>query len=254
MSASSLILHRGAREVSRTDLDGVTVPTATATWFPISHGCVLDRTVETLTQAGFEVARSHLGLTRHGTRFFATLDLQTPVVPGVTLAVGIRNSIDRSLPISFCAGSRVLVCSNLAFRSEIVVSRKHTKNGQTRFNEAIARAVQTLHQYRDIEADRIRRFQLTELTPDAADAILLRVFERQIITAPLLPRVIHEWRQPSFEDFQPRTLWSLFNACTAILAERQQSNPQLFSWLTIRLHDLFDAGGDSENASPTTVA
>src|SRR3954466_736406 len=109
MATSSLILHCGGREVSRKDLDAVEVPPATSTWFPISHGCVLDRTVETLNQAGFEVARSQLGLTRHGTRFFATLDLQTPVVPGVSLAVGLRNSIDRSLPIAFCAGSRVMV-------------------------------------------------------------------------------------------------------------------------------------------------
>ena len=34
-------------------------------------------------------------------RFFGTIDLQTPVAAGVSLAVGIRNSTDKSLPIGF---------------------------------------------------------------------------------------------------------------------------------------------------------
>jgi hypothetical protein len=30
--------------------------------------------------------------------------------PGVSLAVGIRNSWDQSFPLGFCAGARVFVC------------------------------------------------------------------------------------------------------------------------------------------------
>ena len=254
MSKSTLILHQGAREVTRPELDTIAAPPATATWFPVSHSRVLDTAVRALAGAGFEVARTHLALARDNARFFGTLDLQTPLASGVNLAVGIRNSNDKSLPIAFCAGTRVLVCDNLAFSAEVVVARKHTRFGEARFSEAICRAVQSLHQYREAEAARVRRWQQTDLSPDAADALLLRAYERQVVTALMLPRVIREWRQPSFEEFQPRTLWSLFNAFTAVLAGRRKTNPQQFAGLTIRLHDLLGGAKDAGEANDTTAA
>lgn len=249
MSTSMLALHRGAREVAREELDTVSVPPATTTWFPLSHGQVLTTTLDTLDRAGFEVTRTRLALSRDDSRFFATVDLQTPIASGVRLAIGIRNSIDKSLPIGFCAGHRTFVCDNLAFSSEIVVARKHTRFGAVRFSEAICRAVQTLNAYRETEAARIRRFQNTDLSSDAADALLLRAFERDIISAPLLPRVIREWRQPTFEEFAPRTLWSLLNSFTTVLTERQKSNPQQFAAITIQLHNFFQ----KETSTPETI-
>jgi hypothetical protein len=254
MANATLVLHRGSREVSREELDTVPVPPATSTWFPVRHGLVLHTALDTLQKAGFAVERTRLALSRGDARFFGTLDLATPLADGVTLAVGIRNSIDKSLPIAFCAGSRVFCCDNLAFRSEIVVARKHTRNGQARFNEAICRAVQSLHPYREAEAARICHFQHTELSADAADALLLRAYEQEILTAPLLPRVLREWREPSFEEFRPRTLWSLFNAFTTVLTERQRTNPQQFAAMTIRLHDFLGGARTDEESVPAAAA
>ncbi len=254
MSKSTLTLHCGARTVTAEELATVPAPAATATWFPITHSHVLQTTRDTLQKAGFEVTKTQLALTRDNARFFGTLDLRTPLATGVNLAVGIRNSCDKSLPVAFCAGSRVFLCDNLAFSSEIVVARKHTRFGQARFQEAMCRAVGSLHQYREAEAARITRMQHKSLTADAADALLLRAYEQQIVTSPLLPRVIHEWRQPSFEDFQPRTLWSLFNSFTTVLAERQKTNPQQFAALTIRLHDFLGQAVAADETAPTVLA
>jgi hypothetical protein len=253
MSTTTLILHRGAQEVSRAELEAVAAPPATATWFPISHVRVLDTTLQALNAAGFQVSRTRLALARNKARFFGTLDLQSPIASGVTLAVGVRNSTDKSLPIAFCAGSRVMVCDNLAFSSEIVVSRKHTRFGQTRFNEAISQAVRSLDQYQATEADRISRWRHAELPPDVADALLLRAYERGIVTATLLPRVLSEWRHPSFEEFRPRTLWSLFNAFTTAFAGRQRSNPQEFAAMTLRLYGFLGDGRTDEQATQATA-
>ena len=70
MSKSTLILHQGAREVTRPELDTIAAPPATATWFPVSHSRVLDTAVRALAGAGFEVARTHLALARDNARFF----------------------------------------------------------------------------------------------------------------------------------------------------------------------------------------
>src|SRR5262245_7919872 len=105
---------------------------------------------------------------------------------------------------------------NLAFRAELLVKRKHTLHGEQRFNAAIAGAVTSLESFREAEVERVRLLMHTELSSDQADALLLRVYERGIIDAHHLPRVIREWREPRFEEFKPRTCWSLLNAFTTV--------------------------------------
>jgi hypothetical protein len=248
-TSSSLVVHAGARHVDRAELDAVAAPPATKTWFPLSHGAVLRRVEDGLNQAGFNIRTVRMALSRGNARFFGTLDLESAVATGVTLAVGVRNSIDKSLPIAFCAGSRVFVCDNLAFRSEITVARKHTRFGEVRFGEALSRAVQSLHQFRETEEARVRQFQHTPLTDERAESIMLRAYDQDIVSHRMLPRVLAEWRTPTFEDFGERTLWSLFNAFTTVLGDVSRSNPQRFSALTIALQHLIDKQGVLANAA-----
>ena len=189
---------------------------------------------------GYETERQQLGVLRDGSRFFGTLDLKSPVADGVGLAVGVRNSVDQSFPLGFCAGSRVFVCDNLAFRSELLVRRKHTIHGERDFVRRIAEAVGQLDGFREQEAARIERLKETELTPDRADALLLRCYERGILGARDLPRAIREWREPGYDDFQAETAWSLFNAITSAMKERSCKNPQAHAVQTMRLHALLD--------------
>src|SRR5947209_3472111 len=109
---TTLITHCGASVVTREQLDSIETPPATETWFPLSHGYVLDTVKDSLRSAGFEVRNTQLAVTRHGSRFFGTLDLTAPLGPGINLAVGLRNSLDKSLPIGFAAGSKCFVCDN----------------------------------------------------------------------------------------------------------------------------------------------
>jgi hypothetical protein len=241
---SQPMLHRGARQVSRHELATVEAPPATETWYPKKHMQVLNAVVGTLEGSGLHVERESLALARADQRFFGTLDLSVPVADGVGLAVGIRNSTDKSFPLGFCAGSRVMVCDNLAFHSELIVTRKHTKHGEVRFEEAIAQAVQSLHQFRQAEADRVRRFRAVELSEDAANSYLLQAFEENLVSSRLLPQVIAEWRSPKFEEFAPRNLFSLLNAFTTRLSEQRNTRPAEYAAHTMRLQRFLASRAD----------
>src|SRR3954469_1454120 len=112
MSESHLTVYKGARIVTLDELMTVPAPPATDTWFPLSHGHVVRNVEKALAEAGFQVTKSQYALTRGDNRLFAVLDLASVLADGVTLAVGVRNSTDRSLPIGFAAGNRVAVCEN----------------------------------------------------------------------------------------------------------------------------------------------
>ncbi len=245
MAESQLMLHCGARTVEEDELRACRAPPPEGRWYPIGHARVLDTVKGTLTEAGYTVRSQKLALTKSDYRFFGVLDLATTLYSEVTLAVGIRNSIDKSFPMGFAAGSRVFCCDNLAFRSELMVKRKHTRFGEQRFTAAIAGAVTSLSDFREVEASRIKRMTYQDLTDDQADALILRAFEKGIVTAPFLPRVIREWRNPSFEEFEPRTAWSLLNAFTTVLGERAAKQPQAYTVQTMRLNSLL---------SPTAAA
>ncbi len=242
MSEGKLILHCGARKVERPELDLIDAPPPTDTWFPLSHHSVLDRVLTTLDAAGFGVRRQEFGLSKDNHQFFGTLDLATDISEGVTLAVGIRNSTDKSLPIGLTAGSRVFVCDNKAFASDILVVRKHTRNGEMRFGHAISAAIAQLHQYVGVEAKRIAWMRETELEEDKANSLILQSYEQGIIGARLLPEVIHEWREPKHDEFKERTVWGLLNAYTEVLKERQRTQPARAAEETIRLQSLLTKG------------
>ena len=161
----------------------------------------------------------------------------------MALSVGVRNSWDKSFPLGFAAGSRVFVCDNLAFRSELVVRRKHTVNGMKAFGTAIGSAVASLTSFKEAEEVRIRRMAEMELAPAAASHVILSAFRRGIISSLQLPKVCAAWEEPAHEDFRPRTAWSLFNAFTEVLKPRAVAAPQAFVAQTIRLNGLMLPGG-----------
>ena len=237
-ATSKLLTHCGARTVSLEELEKVPVPEGTKTWFPIAHGEVVKTVDRSLEEAGFRTTNARYALTRNDARMFATLDLATTLASGVTLAVGVRNSTDQSFPLGFCAGVHVFVCDNTAFRSELLVKRKHTKFGRDRFVEAVAQAVQALTQFREVESRRTAWMQRDEINDITAKALMLDAFEQGIVSHRLLPRVIAEWRRPQFEEFEPRTRWSLLNAFTTVLGGRQKTNPQAFALATMKLNHL----------------
>lgn len=250
MVTSNLCLHKGARLVEAEELRACRAPPPEGRWFPVPHGRVLDTVTTTLQDAGYQIRGQKLALSPDNARFFGTLDLATPVATGVSLAVGVRNSVDKSFPLGFCAGNRVFICDNLAFRAELLVRRKHTRFGERNFGNAIANAVTSLQQFKEMEEQRIRQLMHTELRPEVADSLILRAYEKGILPMHQLPHVLKEWREPSFEEFRPRTAWSLLNAFTAALRERAQRQPAQFAVQTMRLNALLEyKPGDAAGAN-----
>jgi hypothetical protein len=118
------------------------------------------------------------------------------------------------------------------------VKAKHSRFGSERFAENIGVAISSLAQFREAESARIRRMQEAECCDVLAESLMLRAYEHDIISHRQLPRIIKEWREPSFEAFQDRTLWSAFNAFTTVMNDRAKTNPQQHATQTMRLQAL----------------
>jgi hypothetical protein len=251
---SNLMLHSGGKVATLDEVRNVPTPAAVGRWHPTSHATVLDSVRETLTGAGYIVRAEKYALARNDQRFFGILDLATPLVLGVSLSVGVRNSTDKSFPLGFAAGSRVFVCDNLAFSAELMVRRKHTVNGLRAFGAAIGQAVASLGSFKDAEAGRIRRLSEMEVSPAAASHFILTAYRRGIINSHQIDPVVQEWETPRHQDFMPRTAWSLFNAFTEVIRNRAISSPQTFVASTIRLNGLMLPAAMEQQSIPILAA
>src|SRR5262249_5186568 len=109
MSQAKLILHCGAREVTRAQLDRVPCPAAEGSWKPVPRGTVLTYATQALTDAGYQIEKLQLGLSRNDARFFGTLTLRSAFASGIALAVGLCNSINKSIRLQYCCGHHVMV-------------------------------------------------------------------------------------------------------------------------------------------------
>lgn len=236
--SNELILHCGAQEVTREALATIEPPEPTDTWYPLKHATMLDAVDETLQSAGYDIAASWLSVSRQGDRFFGVLDLSSQIVEGVRLSVGIRNSNDKSFPLGFCCGTRTFVCDNLAFDSDIVISKRHTRFGECRYREGIANAVASLQQYQSTEAERIESLRNRRMSPDRANSVMLQAYERGVVGARLLPTLIKEWREPRYDDFKPRTAYSLLNCYTEVVKDRFRQQPQRSAYEMMQFQSL----------------
>jgi hypothetical protein len=242
MSESTLMLHCGGRLVTEDELGTFKVPESTRSWVPVAHTKVLANVKEALVGAGYEIAKQSLGVAKDGARFFGTLDLTTKLRGdgGVCLAVGIRNSVDKTFPLGFAAGNRVFVCDNLSFSADLNIRKRHTVNGATLYQNAIAVAVQSLATFQEAERARIDRLMNLVLTDDQALAMMVRAVETDVIAAPTIPKLLAEWRQPKHDygTGDAPTGWRLLNAFTTVLGHRARTNPSEYTRQTIKLNAM----------------
>lgn len=238
VAQGTMINHRGGRDIVLNDLALIEAPPPTDTWFPISHFDVFRTVNQALRDAGYEVAKQRFSVSNEGHRFFGIMDLQNTILDGVSLSVGIRNSTDKSFPIGFCCGQRVFVCDNLAFTSEIVVTKKHTRFGADRYVEGLSKAVASLGQYQESQKQWIGRLRSWHPTRQEADSFILRAYEEELIGARQLPLLIEEWRKPSYDQFRDNSAWSLWNCFTTVLGRTMQNQPGKAALTTIKLQAI----------------
>jgi hypothetical protein len=246
LATALLNLHSGGRIISLEELRQCKTPPAEGRWHPVPHAEVYQRVRETLDAAGYVVASEQLAIHRGDNRFFGVMELTTPVSNGVCLAVGLRNSCDRSYPMGFAAGNRVHCCSNLAFSAELIRKRKHSRFGQQRFSQDIAEAVAQLSSFKVEEERRIKVLQETAVDDTLAESRILRAWHVGIVSNRYLGDVLAEWRKPSFEEFGPRTAWSLMNSFTTVLgrAQRHVTQPAQYCAQTMQLMKLLSPAAE----------
>lgn len=235
---NSLMLHHGDSLVSREVLEATETPDGTSTFKPIPH-YQLVMTVETaLQQSGLRIIQSSHGLTHDAQRYFGLMQITGGErSEGYEWVLGLRNSHDKKFPAAICAGSQIIVCSNLSFIGEVKIARKHTRFVVRDLQYKVWQVVGRLREVFKRQDERIQTYKRFPITDPIVHDLTIRALDSGVITGEKIPKILHEWREPRFDEFKPRTMWGFFNSVT----EHLKNNLPMLPRRTESLYQVCDS-------------
>lgn len=219
MNTPNLMLHCGATEVARTDLNLIELPEKTRTYCPIGHNDFVDLVEDKLADVGFRFGVQAHSMTKQGQRYFGLVQLLSGQENDQhAMVVGIRNSIDKSFPAAIAFGSQVFVCDNLAFSGEIKVTRKHTTHIMRDLPHLVGAAVSNTQMMKENQELRFEHYQNSKIDNRTASHLIIEMLRHGAINTSRVQGIVNQWDEPA-HDFGGRTVWRLFNAVTEVLKE-----------------------------------
>lgn len=219
MENATLVAHVDTKKIGIEELALVPTPQGTATHRPIPHIEVVNALVQTLGFRQIAVHKSEFAVSEDGNKMFGIIELEQSFT-GCRFALGLRNSHDKTMRLAMTIGYRVFCCDNMAFNGDFTpVLAKHSKN----FNLTRALSIGVDDMQRNFEpmVKAVDRWRETQLTDVSAKLLIYQAFIEAEVDIPRhLARPVHDaYFNPTVEEFQPRTMWSLSNAFTSAFKE-----------------------------------
>lgn len=233
----NLILHCGAHAAQLDEIAATSTPSATDTWNPIPHLDLIKTVQRTLAMTNLTIGNQAHSLSHEGQRYFGLMEIHgQKTSDDYCWVLGLRNSHDKTFPAGIVAGASVFVCDNLSFSGEVKFARKHTKfitRDLPLITEcAIGQLMSKWHQ----QDRRIGAYKEAEISDAYAHDLIIRACDVGVCGTRSITPILQEWREPRYGTFEPRNVWSLFNAFTEILKGNLVELPRR----TEALHGLFD--------------
>jgi len=188
----------------------VPVPAQTESYVPVSNMHLIDSVKDHLSSNSLSVCNEQYELSKNGLQMFGSMSISTNNTNSVMVKeFGFRNSYDKSLPVGFVSGSRVLVCSNLMFRGDIILMRKHTLNVYEDFEKLLSQAVSGINtQFNSIQEEYEKLNKITLSDTEAAHLTGEMYFKNKIKDTHV-SIIRKEWK----DTYTNKTAWD-FCQCT----------------------------------------
>lgn len=220
---STLMRERGSRLATRAEVEAVVVPAHTRSYRPVPYRQAIGFIHEQIHKihTGPDVTiKEQYTLNANGQQLFAlaTVGFGGEQQSESPLAIGLRQSYNKTLPLGVAVGQQVIVCDNLCFSGDAFkVVRKNTTNVWSDFAELVTRQVEgAFDVWCGMKAD-VERLMATPCHQDRGYALLGGLVGAELLTPTQVTVAFGDWRTPRHTEFAPRTMWSLYNCVTEAL-------------------------------------
>lgn len=242
----SLLSHTDTVRVSEDIVRAEPRPDFTSTWRPFSHGEIIDAVQSACDDLSLSIVRKEYSI-RKDSKMFASWEI-APIeavkanYKEMQFSIGIRNSIDKTHSVGFCAGKRVFVCDNLVFSGDFVIFRKHT--GALELGEILILAKESLQalipKFKELEQwhNRMKKIRLTD---EQAALLACAAMKKELIPASKYPNFHKLYFEKDTK--YTATLHGFHGACTELMMSNslltiQWKNDQLNRFLNFETQQL----------------
>ncbi|HOS15808.1 MAG TPA: DUF932 domain-containing protein [Bacteroidales bacterium] len=241
--------------VDRTGLEQVATPEPLGRWFPIPHITLVNELEKALAPHNLRITEETYKLDKAGNRMFGMLQVANGSIghEDYSFMVGLKNAHDKMMRAGLAVGMGVFVCSNLSFRGEIVIGRKHTTAILEDLPMLMTGAITKLAQRWNEQDKIVEAYKNTEVGKLQARDLLIQMAQRNVFPRTQFMDVMEEWEAPRHPEFKGRNLWNLFSSVTENLKPRENSSGSTL-WLlqgrTERLHSILDPVAGIQSEAP----
>jgi hypothetical protein len=237
--------------VTMSDIKQMSTPPATATHFPISHYDAITTVLTQMEKMGFEHSDLEIGVSHKANRCYWLMKVNNDVIAkDWNTVIGGRNSHDKSFSFGLFGGFETFICSNLQATGEVAIRTKHTKKINERIPEMVSIALNRIDRSNQVNQERINKYKEYFLPSEQTDYddiqddevkinqsfqssdfihdFIIKSMDKGVISSSHIKYILDEWRKPKYEEFYPRTAWSLTNCYTEGF-KRYKNPAQLYS-------------------------
>lgn len=225
-------------------LTGTELPKETRTYKPVSHGQLIDLTLESVHQAGFTLDTETYSAAKGGNVANGRFTISNVADKEMQLQIGWQNSYDKSLTLKFAIGTRIFICQNGCVSGDYGAFKKKHQGDVQEFTPA--KIVEYIKQAGDAflkiqkERELLKSIEIDKRV--TAELVGRMILEKEFIQSTQLNIIDRELKHPTFDYGAPGSLWELYQFSTYAMKE---VHPSLWMDNHIEAHDFFvNAAGE----------
>ena len=234
MNTETVKTSKSAKDIMLT----AQVPPQTTTYKPISHRQLVDLTLESVYQSGFDIDKETYLTGRNGDVATGRYTIKNVKDDDMQLQVVWQNSYDKSTSLKFAIGVQVFVCSNgMVSGDHGSFKRMHKGTIQDFAPAAITEYIKSAGSaFTKMQNDR-EAFKAHEISKERRSELLGRMFAHEkFLQSTQLNIIQREFNNPTHDYGAPDTLWELYNYTTFAMKE---IHPDRWMRDHIKCHNFF---------------
>ena len=214
------------------------IPAQTRTYKPVSHGQLIDLTMDGIQKAGFVLDRETYTATTNGQIANGRFTIKNVIDSEMQLEIGWQNSYNKQLTLKFALGTRIMICQNGCVSGDFgAFKKKHVGEVQSFTPQAISDYIkysQEAFTKMQKEREAMKQIEITKRTK--AELIGRMLIEEQFIQSTQMNIIEKELKNPTHDYGAPDSLWELYNYTTFAMKELHPSN-----WMNqhMKAHQFF---------------
>jgi len=196
-------------------------PSETRTYKPITHGQLIDLTLNSIVNSGFKVDKEIYSMADGGQIANGRYTLSNVADKEMQIQIGWQNSYNKKISLKFAIGAHVFICQNGCVHGDMgAFKKKHQGSVQEFTPTAISEYIKhagDIFQTMQNEREAMKTIELSAKTK--AELIGRMFIQEQIISATQLGIIAKELKAPTHDYSSENSLWELYQYTTFAMKE-----------------------------------